>query len=114
MEEVVTELVKQSPGIGAIIAIVWIGMKWHERIATQWLAAIDKIDERGKLAGEAFVAAIKDIGEKCHIAHDKNAQMFYEQSCRGQEVLTNLTVNIALFAQAQKELSEAVKDFRRS
>lgn len=113
MDEIVAELLKQSPVVGAIVAIVWLGMKWHERLATQWLAAIDKIDERGKENAREFVAAIKDIGEKCHMAHDKNAQMFYEQSCRGQEVLTQLTVNIALFAQAQKELSEAVKDFRR-
>lgn len=114
MEEMVMEVLKQSPVVGAIVAIVWMGLKWHERLEGQWLAAIDKLDERGKENADKFVSAIKDIGEKCHTAHDKNAQMFYEQSCNGQKVLGELTTQLALFSQAQRDLSDAVKALRRA
>lgn len=113
MDAWVIDLLKQSPAIGAILAIVWMGLKWHERMSSTWLAAIDKIDERGKLAAEAFVMAVKDIGEKCHKAHDENARMFYEQSCKGQEVLIQLSMTLANFTRAQDDLSHAVRDLRR-
>ncbi len=102
MDELLAELLKQSPSLFAIVAVVWMGIR-H----------IDKLDERDKDNAASFVEAIKDIGEKCHHAHDANAKMFYEQSCNGQKVLGELTVQLALFAQAQRELSDAVKALRR-
>ena len=113
MDELIAKLLEQSPAMGAIIAIVWIGMKWHERIATQWLSAIDKIDERNNEASQRFVDAVKEIGEKCHDAHHKVSQMFYEQSCKGQEVLMHVSMNMANFARAQEELTHAVRELRR-
>lgn len=113
MEPWIIDLLKQSPAIGAILAIVWMGLKWHERMSAVWLAAIDKIDERGKANAQEFVSAIKEIGEKCHTAHDANAKMFYEQSCKGQEVLIQLSMTLANFTRAQDDLSHAVRDLRR-
>lgn len=102
MEDMIIELVKISPAISAIVVVVWMGIR-H----------VDRMDVRSKESADKFVEAIKDIGEKCHHAHDKNAQMFYEQSCNGQKILGELTVQLALFAQAQRELSDAVKVLRR-
>lgn len=101
MDELLGELLKQSPALFAIVATVWMGIK-H----------VDKIDERAKENADKFVAAIKDIGEKCHEAHDKNAQMFYEQSCKGQEVLTQLAIHMSHFAETQKELNRTVMELR--
>lgn len=73
MEDMIKELVKTAPGYACILAIVFIGMKWHERIATHW------------------VDSFKEVGEKCHDSHEKVGEMFHEQSCKGQEVLTHVT-----------------------
>lgn len=113
MEQWVIDVLKDSPAYGAILAIVYLGMKWHERIATQWLAAIDKIDSRNKEASTEFVAAVKDIGEKCHHAHEQVSKMFYEQSVKSNEVMTNVAVNMGHFSRSQEHLSEAVRDLRK-
>lgn len=107
------DLLKQSPALGAIVAIVYIGMKWHERISTQWLSAIDKIDERHQLIAQRFVDSVKEIGEKCHTAHEKVATMYYEQSCKGQEVLTQVAVHMSHFARAEEQLARAVESLRK-
>lgn len=77
MEEMLKELIKTSPGYACILAVIWFGMKWHERIATHW------------------VDSFKEVGEKCHDAHERVAEMFHEQSCKGQEVLTHNTAVMA-------------------
>lgn len=73
MEDILKELIKTSPGYACILAVIWFGMKWHERIATHW------------------VDSFKEVGQKCHEAHEKVSHMFHEQSCRGQEVLTKVS-----------------------
>lgn len=108
------DLLKQSPAIGAIVAIVYMGMKWHERISSQWITSIEKMDSRHELMSIRFVDAVKEIGEKCHGAHEKVATMYYEQSCKGQEVLSNVSVHMAHFARAEEQLSRAVESLRKS
>jgi hypothetical protein len=101
MEQWVIDVVKDSPAYGTIIVIVLLGMKWHERISDKWLAAI------------------KEIGEKCHEAHEKVATMYYEQSCRAQDHLAQLrsvmekqNVHLEHFARAQEQLSRAITELR--
>ncbi len=109
IEPWLVDLLKQSPAIGAIVAIVYLGMKWHERISSQWLASIEKMDDRHQSMSRAFVDSVKEIGEKCHVAHEKVATMYYEQSCKGQEVLTQVAVHMSHFARAEEQLSRAVE-----
>ncbi len=111
IEPWLVDLLKQSPAIGAIVAIVYLGMKWHERISGQWLASIAKMDERHEAMSMRFLESVKEIGEKCHHAHAEIAKMYYEQSCKGQEVLTQVAVHMSHFARAEEQLSRAVERF---
>ena len=117
----ILDLLKQAPAIGAIVAIVWMGMKWHERVASQWLSAIERIDQTGKDNAQQFVKAVMEIGEKCHASHEKVSTMFHEQSCKGQEVmmqihaiLGQIGVHMEHFARAEEKLSDAVRALSKS
>lgn len=114
MEEWIQEFAKETPAVGAIVAIVWMGMRWHERISSQWAVTLEKIDERHIEIARQFVDSVKEIGEKCHAAHHTVAKMFYEQSCKGQEVLGQVAVHMSHFAKAQEELSRAVREISRT
>ena len=110
MDQWVIDVLKYSPGYGAIIVIVYLGMKWHERISTNWLTTIEKIANQ-------YQQSMEKIGEKCHESHEKTSSMYYEQSCRGQEVLmhhhsvmSQMGVHLDHFARAQEELSRAVRE----
>ena len=81
MEPWVIDLFKTSPALAAVVAIVIVGMRWHERVQ-------DKSDARLERMSAEWLASFKDVGEKCHDSHRKITEMFHEQSCKGQEVLT--------------------------
>jgi hypothetical protein len=100
MEQWVIDLLKDSPGYGVIITIVYLGMKWHERISTQWVAQIKEIAEHRRAESDKWVESIKEIGEKCHEAHEKVSTMYYEQSCKVLEAWTKLNVHMEHFARA--------------
>ena len=112
MEQWVIDLLKDSPAYGGIIAIVYLGMKWHERISTQWVTQINEISLLQREQSDKWVAAIKEIGEKCHEAHAHVADMYHEQGCKVLEAWTRLSINMEHFGKAQEELTRAVREFK--
>jgi hypothetical protein len=100
IEPWIIELLKDSPAYGAIIAIVWLGMKWHERISMQWVAQIKEINDQQRIMQKEWLESIKEIGEKCHDAHEKVSNMYYDQSCKVLEAWTKLNVHMEHFARA--------------
>ena len=100
MEQWVIDLLKDSPAYGVILAIVYLGMKWHERISTQWTAQIKEITETQERMSDRWLEAIKEIGEKCHESHEKVSTMYYDQSCKVLEAWTKLNLHMEHFARA--------------
>jgi hypothetical protein len=102
MEQWVIDLLKDSPAYGVIIAIVYLGMKWHERISGQWVSQIKDINDQQRAQSDKWIETIKEIGEKCHEAHEKVATMYYEQGCKALEAWTKLSVNMEHFARVME------------
>lgn len=107
MEPWVIDLLKTSPTLSAVVIIVIVGMRWHERVQ-------DKSDDRLERMSANWLSSFKEVGEKCHDSHEATATMFYEQSCKGQEVLTHITrvlgensVQLDRCARAEEERNRA-------
>lgn len=98
MEPWIIDLMKTIPALGVIVWIVREGMKWHREMASEWLSSF------------------KEVGSKCHEAHERVSTMFHEQSCKGQEVLTanvdvvaRNTVQLERCANAHEEQNRIIR-----
>jgi hypothetical protein len=100
MEQWVIDLLKDSPAYGVILAIVWMGMKWHERISKEWTEQIAKMTQAQERMSDKWLEAIKEIGEKCHESHERVSSMYHDQSCKVLEAWTKLNVHMEHFARA--------------
>ena len=103
MEQWVIDILKISPQWGAVVAIVWMSYRSIERIWTRGNQTTESLAKQ-------FQESVKEIGEKCHVAHHAVATMYHQQSGELQKATIAYTRQVAELAVHISHLGDAIRD----
>lgn len=106
MEQGIIDFLKDAgPAWGAIVAVIYLGLRQFDKTATQTNKTIIEITKQ-------FQESVKEIGEKCHKAHHEVSMISHEQVSKMQEAAIGYTNQIAQLNVQISFLGEAVRELR--
>lgn len=117
MEPWMLDLLKLFPVAGPIIAVMYLGMRWIERESDKHRQEREKCNDRMDALSNKWMEGFKEVGEKCHEAHEKVATMYKDQADRSAEVATGIhgvmaqvAVHLDQCAKAQEQVARSMRE----